>query len=498
MEFWDNVKAGRRFSPVKTASGSPVPNVICDTNGGTRPLRLPPGTAGKNTRPAPEFPKTCPGVGRTISMKKLAPLSLALFLTGCAATSDRRGISGGCPPGCAPVKTETAAMFPVAPDAAPAFADLDDKKTLLKAAELNLKYFQSLKGQSIAYSFGSRNITAGTLAASTSEFIKILSEAKDQAELDLRLKEAFDIYQLAGRDSTGTVVFSSYYEPTLEASLKRTKEYKYPLYAKPGDLITINLEDFNDKFKGEKLTGRLERGTLVPYLNREEIDFEGALKGRGLELAWLKNRSEILDLQTEGSGRLQLPDGRIIKARFAATNSLKFKGWLTAMIEAGALPREGISPEKGLQYLNEHPDRTRAILSMNKRYVFFRLEQPADPEEGPAGTYGLPLTGWRSIAVDNSLVPMGALAFMRVNTPDVDETGALLGRKQDARFVFCQDTGGAIKGPGRVDFYAGNGKKARAFAFKLWDQGQLYLLVLKENAKKAASAFLKEKAASTF
>ena len=435
-------------------------------------------------------------------MKKLTILSFSLLLTGCATTSKLQNTAGSCPAatdcpavteqsaaqktvvcpaGCLPpAKTEAMPIIPVPPGSAPAFADLDDKRSLLKAAELNLRYFQSLKGPAIDYPFGSRKINAGTLAASTSEFIRIVSEAKDQTELDQKLKDAFDVYQLAGRDSTGTVVFSSYYEPTLPASLKKTAEYPYPIYAKPDDLITVSLEDFNEKFKGEKLTGRMKRDALVPYLTREEIDFEGALNGRGLELAWLKDHADIMDLHIEGSGRLQLPDGRFIKANFAATNSLKFKGWLTALVESGGLPREGLSHEKGKQYIAEHPDQERAIMSQNKRYTFFKLEQLFDPETGPDGTYGFPLTGWRSIAIDNALVPMGALAFMSVTTPDVDEKGALLGRKQDNRFVFCQDTGGAIKGPGRVDFFAGNGEKARTFAFKLWDPGALYLLVLKE------------------
>jgi len=406
---------------------------------------------------------------------------LTLFLTGCAGVKNRQETAGGCPPGCVPAKIEAAAaVLPVPPENIPSFADADDKKTLLKAAELNLEYFRSLKNPSIPYSFGSRKITAETLAASTSEFMKIVLEAKDQAELDRRVKESFDVYQLAGRDSTGTVVFSSYYEPTLQASLVKNGEYPYPIYAKPGDLVTVNLEDFNEKFKGEKLTGRLKRGALVPYMAREEIDFENGLKGKGLELAWLKDRADVMDLHIEGSGRLQLPDGRFLKALFAATNSLKFKGWLTALVEMGGLPREGLTHEKGKQYLVEHPEKERAIMSQNRRYTFFRLEELTDPDEGPDGTYGFPLTGWRSIAIDNALIPMGALAFMSVNTPDVDEKGVLLGRKQDTRFVFCQDTGGAIKGPGRVDFFSGNGEKARTFAFKLWDPGVLYLLVLKE------------------
>lgn len=418
----------------------------------------------------------------------------ALLLAGCAAVPCKK--AKPCPP-CpqAPAAALPGAAVPVPPAAAkapeippvvtvaaadlPVFADNDDKTQLIKAAALNQQYFDKLKTEPPAYTFGSRKVTSKDLAAANKEFKALLETVKDPAELDRRIKERFDIYQMSGRDSTGTVVFSSYYEPTLEASLKYSDEYKLPIYAKPDDLITVNLEDFNEKFKGEKLTGRLQKGALVPYLNRENIDFEGGLEGKGLELAWFKNWADIMDLHTEGSGRLALPDGRIIKALFASTNSLKFKGWMTALIEAGALPREGISPEKGQKYLDEHPDKVRSILSMNKRYVFFRLEEPADPEEGPTGTYGLPLTGWRSVAVDNALVPMGAIGYMRATTPDVDNDGNLLGRKADSRFVFFQDTGGAIKGPGRIDFYAGNGRKSKTFAFKLWDPGQMYILLLK-------------------
>jgi len=423
-------------------------------------------------------------------MKNVILAIFALALAGCATGARMPEPTGACPqcPPCPPVPPvtvpvkppEAVPMYLAAPENLPVFEDRDELKPLLKAALLNRAYFRGLKNGTPAYTFGSRKITAKDLSDSNEEFIKVLESSPTAQDLDRLLKERFDIFQMAGRDSTGTVVFSSYYEPTLEASLKRTAEYKYPIYAKPEDLLTINLEDFNEKFRGEKLTGRLKNGALVPYIDREQIDFEGALEGKGLELAWFRDRTDIMDLHIEGSGRLALPDGRVIKANFASTNSLKFKGWLSALVEAGAMPREGISHEKGKQYLLDNPKEERKIMSANRRYTFFKLDQPADPEEGPAGTYGLPLTGWRSIAIDNALVPMGTIAFLRTTMPDVDEEGTLLGRKQDSRFVFCQDTGGAIKGPGRVDFFAGNGKKARTFAFKLWDQGTLHLLVLKE------------------
>ena len=422
-------------------------------------------------------------------MKKVTLVILAAALAGCSTgiKKDQAGLCPPCPAVPAPVAVSTApaaapaaSMFAVAPDSAPVFADSEDLAPLLKAALQNRAYLRGLKGTGPAYDFAGRKVSSKDLLASNEELISILESSPTVQDLDRLVRERFDVYQMAGRDSTGTVVFSSYYEPTLEASLQKTKKYKYPIYSKPSDLITINLGDFNEKFKGEKLTGRLKGDQLVTYLNREEIDFEGKIGKKAKPLAWFSNRADIMDLHTEGSGRLALPDGRIVKAKFAATNSLKFKGWLTALIEAGAMPREGISHEKGLEYLEANPGKVREILSKNPRYVFFSLDTETDPDEGPDGTYGRPLTGWRSIAIDNTLVPMGALAFMRTTMPDVDAEGTLLGRRQDSRFVFCQDTGGAIKGPGRVDFFAGAGKKARTFAFKLWDPGTLHLLVLKE------------------
>jgi membrane-bound lytic murein transglycosylase A len=380
---------------------------------------------------------------------------------------------------------EAQPVLAVPADKVPAFADNEFAASLVKAARLNREYLAGL-GAAPAYSFAGRKVTTADLLAANDELLNILEGSPDAYAFDLAIREKFDVYQLAGRDSTGTVVFSSYYEPTLEASLHKTKKYKYPIYSKPKDLVTVNLGDFNEKFKGEILTGRLKGDKMEMYLTRDEIDFQGKLGHRAKPIAWFADRADIMDLHTEGSGRLQLPDGRIVKAKFAATNSHKFKGWLTALIEAGALPREGISHERGAQFLKDNPGRVREILSKNKRYVFFKVDTEADPDEGPDGTYGKPLTGWRSVAVDNALVPLGALAFMRTTMPEVSEDGVVAmdgaapRRRADSRFVFCQDTGGAIKGPGRIDFYAGAGKKARAFAFRLWDPGQLYLLLLKE------------------
>jgi len=361
----------------------------------------------------------------------------------------------------------------------PEFKDLDTKKSLLKALALNEKYLGNAKKETV-YDFNGRKVTIKELATTNAALKKIISENDDPAETDRLVRENFDVYQMSGLNNDRTVTFTSYYEPTTEASLEKDNVYKYPMYARPYDLVTVPLENFNSKFKGETINGRVEGKNLVPYYSRDEIDFQGRFKGRGLEIAWFKNLPDLMDLHIQGSGRLALPDGREVKALFAGTNGLKFKGWLSAMIEQGLISREGITHEAGKAYLEKHPDKVRQVMSANARYTFFKIQGITDPDEGPIGTYGYPLTGWRSVAADISLYPLGAAAFLKAPMPDVDDNGNYKGQKNDARFVFIQDTGGAIKGTNRIDFFAGNGKKSRTFAFKVMNKGQLYIFLLKE------------------
>ena len=361
----------------------------------------------------------------------------------------------------------------------PSFIDKDERKSLLKALKLNETYLKNTK-KNTEYDFAGKKITAADLAETNAALKQIIEENEDTEKIAALIKEKFEVYQMSGTNSDGIVTFTSYYEPTTEASLSKEGEYKYPMYAKPDDLITVQLENFNPKFNGETINGRIEGRKLIPYYTRDEIDFQGKFKGRGLEIAWFKNLPDLMDLHIQGSGRLALPDGREIKALFAATNGLKFKGWLSAMIEQGLIPKEGISHEKGKEYLKKHPEKTRQVMAANPRYTFFKLYGISDPDEGPFGTYGYPLTGWRSVAADISLYPLGAACFLTAPMPDVDNDGNYKGMKDDARFVFVQDTGGAIKGSNRIDFFAGNGKKSRTFAFKVMNKGKLYMLLLKK------------------
>ncbi|MCG2725498.1 MAG: MltA domain-containing protein [Elusimicrobia bacterium] len=403
-----------------------------------------------------------------------------VFLSGCAIM----------PPKPKPVIKETVKepiiVKPEAPfkllthDNIPFFIDKDNKESLLKAAKKNALYLESIKDNERFYMFGARKVNAKLLIASANKFLAILKDSKNETDFNLRIKENFDIYQMAGSDNEGTVTFSSYYEPIIEAGLTKTKKYKYPIYAKPPDLIYANLEDFNPKFKGEKISGRIENGNLIPYYTRNEIDFQNLFEGKNLEIAWFINRIDIMDLHIQGSGKLALPDGKTIKAKFAATNSLPFKGWITHLLDIGVLKREDLNYQKAKQYILEHPEIEKETLSVNKRYTFFELEEIGDPLEGPQGTFGYPIVGMRSIATDASILPLGALAYISLNMPKIDAENKFIGLQSDSRFVFCQDTGGAIKGPGRVDFFAGTGHKAHVFANKLWEKGTLHIFVLKK------------------
>lgn len=397
-------------------------------------------------------------------------LLLSFILSGCVPVPARK-----------PAGTAVPAFRQVPPEKFPRFSDAIAKEGFYLAAERSSSYLDSLsKKKKKFYQVGHKRVTPGLLADSIREFVKILKGSKDEEELNRRIKNSFDLFQLAGSDGKGKVVFSSYYEPLFKASLEKTGEYPFPIYARPSDMVVAELELFNKKkWKGEKVVGRVKDGKFVPYFTREQIDFKDRLAGRGLELAWLKNRADIMDLHIEGSGRLKLPDGTMTKALYAATNGLPFKGWMTLLVNSGAIPRDEITHERAKKYLAEHPDAEAWILSRNRRYTFFRLAPVTDPDEGPFGTMGAPIVGGRSVAVDPQIVPLGALAYIEVPMPRVSEGGKVLGITPDSRFVLCQDTGGAIKGAGRVDFFAGHGAKARGFAFNLWESGKLYLLLLK-------------------
>lgn len=376
----------------------------------------------------------------------------------------------------------TVALKRLAPESWPPIADELDAKSLARAAANSLRYFETLRDQRKSFKVGDREVGAGLLAETVRAVVDAVRESKTPVELEARLKEGFELYQSVGSDGEGRVVYSSYYQPVLPASLRETKKYRYPIYRKPPDMVEADLGAFNAKYKGESVLGRAEAGKVVPYFDRRDIDVRQVLKGRKLEVAWLANQFDRLDLHIQGSGILELPDGRKMLAKFAATNALPYKSVGLSVVGSGVMTRAEITHQKLREYLTAHPEGEAWLISQNPRYTFFDVV--ALPEDGqPFGTINEPLTPGRSIAIDPKAIPLGAVAYLRVPMPQATRQGELLGIFPTSRLVMCQDTGGAILGPGRVDIYLGHGPQAKTSAVNQWHEGSLYVLLKKVPAR---------------
>lgn len=347
-------------------------------------------------------------------------------------------------------------------------------ESLERAAQADIAYLR-LSPEKL-YKFADLEVGGQTLIDTAEELVRIRKEASGPEELAARLKAGFDLYRVG--PATGAL-FSSYYSPTLEASKTPTDVFKYPLLRKPTDMIEVDLSSFSAKWKGEHLIGRMDaEGRFVPYFDRLDIDVRGALKDRGLELAWLKSSFDRLDIHIEGSGVLRFTDGEEALARFAATNARPYKSLGLTLAGSGAVSREELSAELLRKYLEEHPEGEAWLISQNPRYTFFELA-PIPPGGEPFGTINESLTAGRSFAVDTAFIPLGMLAYAEFPMIQADSSGGTLGKAVTRRFAFCQDTGGAIKGAGRIDVYVGHGPEAKSAASRVWDRGSLYILLKK-------------------
>lgn len=352
------------------------------------------------------------------------------------------------------------------------------KAGLVKAGRKAIKYLEALPATRMIR-VADRDYGPAQLIDSAKAVIALAQEAKTPEDFEAGVRERFDVFQSAGLDGTGRVVFSSYYQPVLRASLKKTAAYPYPLYRRPKDMVEVDLAAFGKANGDASLLGRVTKdGTVVPYFTRGDIDRRKALAGKGLELAWLKDRFDALDIHIQGSAILKLPDGKERLLKYAATNGLAYNSVGLTLVKSGVFARDEISHDKLREYLRKNPDAESWILSANPRYVFFELVVP--PEDGePFGAAMQSLVPARAIAIDPAFMPLGGLYFFSTTSPQADKDGRLLGMSANSRFAFGLDTGGAIKSPGRVDIYAGHGPQAAATARGQWADGKLYLLVKK-------------------
>lgn len=287
----------------------------------------------------------------------------------------------------------------------------------------------------------------------------------DNQALHSFFEEAFTPYLVFNPDGSSLGLVTGYYEPKLAGSRVKTTRFRYPLYAAPDDLLVIDLSQVYPQLKDLRLRGRLEGQRIVPYFSRAEIDDgRGALRGR--ELFWVENPVELFFLQIQGSGRIELADGRLIKVGYADQNGHPYVSIGKKLIEMGELKVEQASMQGIKHWAEKNPDKLAALLGKNPSYVFFR-ELP-EGLSAPLGALGVPLTDQYSIAVDARTIPLGAPVFLSTTFPNTAEPLN--------RLMLAQDTGGAIRGAVRADFFWGFGEQAGIQAGRMKQSGQMWVL----------------------
>ena len=356
-------------------------------------------------------------------------------------------------------------------DRLPSFGDDLDQASLELAMESSLQYYD--RRATSLYRYGDKQYTAQELKESLLAFRDIIRSPDAEELKRKKIRETFDVYRAAGFDGKGTVLFTGYYEPVLKGSLERTERYRYPIYKTPDDTVVVNLGKFRKKFGNERIVGRLQNGEVMPHYTRAEIDGEGALKDRNLEIVWVDDPVDLFSLHIQGSGKIRLPDGRFIHVGYAQSNGHPFRGVGGFLLSEGRISKGEVSYQSIKRYLREHLEELSDNLHYNESYVFFRIV-----ENGPLGALGFLITPGRTIATDPEVFPRGALAFIRARKP-VLNNGNIGGWMPFSRFVLSQDAGGMIKGPGRVDLYCGTGDEAEILAGSLREKGELYFLVKK-------------------
>jgi len=355
----------------------------------------------------------------------------------------------------------------------PRFHDDMESDSLILAASRNFEYLDRLSPETV-FQYGPHEFTRRQVRESQEAFLNLMSKGLDPEELSREISEKFWIYQATGRVGERRVLFTGYYEPLYEGRLAPDEIFRFPLYRQPQDLIKIDLSSFSEKFKEETIVGRIEGKKVLPYFSRYEIEAERVLKGKGLEMAWLRDPLDVAFLHIQGSGRLTLSDGKDLLVQYQASNGRPYRSIGRHMIERGFLAREEMSMQAIRKYLTSNPEVLDEVLNHNPSYVFFR-----QVENGPLGSLGVLLTPGRSVALDPRVFPRGALGFISSQKPLINDKGAIMGWTKFSRFVLNQDSGGAIKGAGRTDIFWGSGPYAELAAGHMQHEGDLYILIKK-------------------
>ena len=331
---------------------------------------------------------------------------------------------------------------------------------LRTAIDHSLNY---LKKPSSRRFFPYGNITHDHAVDSLKAFKNLVDSGTRARQLHNAILEQFDVYMSVGCDDMGTVLFTGYYTPIFDGSAKPNNRFKYPLYEMPK-----NLQKASD---GRILGQRLSDGSLSPYPNRAQIEQSKMLKGN--ELIWLEDPFEVYIAHVQGSAKIRLPDGKLKTVGYAANNGHEYKSVAKELVKDGKISSDQMSLASMIRYFKANIDQVQAYTARNPRFVFFKHESGP-----PRGSLNEPVTKMRTIATDKSIYPRGCLAFISTRLPRI--RGNRIYLDPYGGFVLDQDTGGAIRAPGRCDVYMGQGDTAGRLAGQTYQEGKLYYLFLKQ------------------
>ena len=371
----------------------------------------------------------------------------ALILSGCATAPTPKTADCSCPGGEKAVQAEKKDEVPALPlfvksdfSKLPGWSTSDHKKFLEAFAEQC-----SANGNALAKRKGT---PTGLLEACRKARQNMTGNALLPAQIWMEAN--FDVWQFQQEDGKKEGLLTGYFEPMLKGSRTAQGPYNAPLYGVPADLITVKLDDIYPELKGKRLRGRLQGNTLVPFFDRAEWERLGP--DREQPIVWVNDKLDAFLLQVQGSGRVTLQDGSVIRLSYAEQNGHPYKSIGKVLVDRGELTAAQATIPGIRNWAKANPGKLEALLNANPSVVFFKENKVLRPQEGPVGAMGVPLTGGLSLAIDREKVPYGSPLWIESSNP--------VNNAAIAHGMLAQDTGGAIRGRIRADYFWGTGDEA--------------------------------------
>lgn len=351
----------------------------------------------------------------------------------------------------------------------------DDR--FLNALNLSKSYYLKNGVQKNIFTYDDINYTGAQMLSSMVLFEKLLNENESLEQFVSKLEENFDVFE--SKNEKNSTLITGYYAPILKGSFEKSEKYSAPIYPVPDKLVTANLKKFSQSLPNREIIGVVNEKEFIPFYSREEIENGAIIETQ--PLMYLQNKIDSFFLEVQGSGIVETEDGQKYYVGFAGKNGRPYSSIGNVFAKEKLIPSDKINMQTIKDYMLNNPSSIQRILNTNESYVFFKI----NTKEGVFGNIQLPLTAKHSIAMDSQLMPKGGLVYIKTAIPyKKNESETVVPRSQREpfeKFFFTQDTGGAIRGGGRVDIYFGEGDEAFFYAGQMAGKGDIYLLVAKKD-----------------